>query len=91
MGKSDLIESIQTRMGKGTTKEQAATSFDAVVGALATTIAQEGELAVRDFGTFRVRERKARVGRNPKTGEPLDIPKSKGVGFKPAKALKESL
>jgi DNA-binding protein HU-beta len=48
-------------------------------------------VALVGFGTFLVRERAARMGRNPQTGAAIQIAASKGVGFKPGKALKESL
>ena len=55
------------------------------------TLKNEGNLALPGFGSFAVSERKARKGRNPQTGEPIDIPASKGVRFRAGKALKEAL
>lgn len=54
-------------------------------------ISSGDQVALVGFGTFLVRERAARMGRNPQTGETIQIAASKGVGFKPGKALKDSL
>ena len=55
------------------------------------TLADGNKVNFAGFGTFEPRARKARVGRNPKTGEKLDIPASTAAGFSAAKALKEKL
>ena len=61
------------------------TVLDSIVGSL-----QSGEgVELRSFGSFRLRERKARVGRNPKTGEPCQIPAKRVAHFRPGKELRE--
>ena len=59
--------------------------FDSVVKALKNS----DKLEVRGFGSFRIRKRKARQGRNPKTGEKVDVPEKKVPYFKPSKELKD--
>jgi DNA-binding protein HU-beta len=65
--------------------------IDATFQAIAKTIKKEKRFAYPGFGTFTVRSRKARKGRNPQTGEEIKIKASKTVGFKPAPTLKSSL
>lgn len=60
-------------------------------GSISRTLSGGGEVRINGFGTFRVTSRAARMGRNPATGEAIKIGASKNVGFKAAKALKESL
>lgn len=64
---------------------------EAVFEAVATGMNEDGKVYVRGFGTFEVRERSARKGRNPQTGEEIDIPAKKAPAFKPAKTLKDSI
>ena len=74
-----------------TSEEQVAAMVDSVFSVMATTIKKEGNFSYPGFGSFTVRKRKARQGRNPQTGETIKIKASKTVGFKPAKALKDRL
>jgi integration host factor subunit beta len=61
------------------------TIFESIIGAL-----QKGEkIEIRGFGSFRTRERRGRVGRNPKTGEKVEVPAKKIPFFKPSKELKD--
>jgi len=89
MTKAELVDAIQGTTGKS--KKETADVIDAVFGAVTTAIQTGGRFSYPGFGTFTVRERKARTGRNPRTGETLKIPASKTVGFKPAPSLKDSL
>ena len=73
------------------TKKQVTSVVDAVFSTVAGAITKDGSFVIPGFGTFSVRKRAARSGRNPKTGETISIPESKTVGFKPAKALKDLL
>jgi DNA-binding protein HU-beta len=89
MTKADLIESIAAKLDlpKSTAERAVNTIFDDMVGAL-----RGGDkVNISGFGTFAVSERKARTGRNPKTGEAIDIPASKSAKFKAGKALKDVL
>lgn len=90
MTKAELLDAI----AKGSpelTKKQITSVVDAVFASLAGAVAKDGSFVFPGFGTFSVRKRAARSGRNPKTGETISIPESKTVGFKPAKALKDLL
>ncbi|MFM8412486.1 MAG: HU family DNA-binding protein [Alphaproteobacteria bacterium] len=89
MTKADLIDAVATKIDLPKTTAERAVNliFDDIVAALKST----GKVNISGFGTFTVSERKARQGRNPKTGETIDIPASKAAKFKPGKVLKDSL
>jgi DNA-binding protein HU-beta len=72
-------------------KRAGATAVDATFESLARAIRKEKRFQVPGFGTFSVRSRKARKGRNPQTGDIINIKASKTVGFKPAPSLKKGL
>tara|TARA_B100000686_G_scaffold303979_1_gene341239 strand:+ start:170 stop:448 length:279 start_codon:yes stop_codon:yes gene_type:complete len=72
-------------------KRLAGDLLDAAFDSMAKAIKKEKRFAYPGFGTFTVRTRKARKGRNPQTGEEIKIKASKTVGFKPAPTLKNSL
>jgi DNA-binding protein HU-beta len=89
MTKADLIESIAAKLDlpKGQAERAVQLVFEDIVQAL-----RNGDkVNISGFGTFAVSERKARTGRNPKTGEAIDIPASKSAKFKPGKSLKDEL
>ena len=86
---AELIEKIQGTTGES--KKQTGEIIDTVFAALASTICTNGRFSYPGFGTFTVRERKARTGRNPQTGDPIRIPKSKTVAFKASPSLKSDL
>ncbi len=65
--------------------------LDLFLDELATTLARKGRVSVRNFGTWRVVKLRARTGRNPRTGEPIRIPKSRHVRFRAGKALRRKL
>lgn len=91
MSKSDLIDHVAE--SAGLSKKQASDAFDAAVAAIEQSIADSGpgdSVRVPGLGTFTVRQRAARLGRNPQTGETIKIPASRSVGFKAAKSLKEA-
>ncbi|NKE72810.1 DUF123 domain-containing protein [Candidatus Manganitrophus noduliformans] len=90
MTKGDLIESIRNS-SNGLSKKAAEEVVGAVFSTLSKTLKKEGRFAYPGFGVFTVKKRKARKGRNPKTGEAITIKASKTVGFKPAPSLKKSL
>jgi len=91
MNKGELIEAVQASLGGDTTKKAADDAVNAVLDAIAKGVKKEGSVQLLGFGTFEVRNRAARTGRNPKTGEAIKIAASKTVGFKPSSALKKSL
>lgn len=91
MNKGELIDAVQKSLGDDATKKAAEEAVKAVLEAIATGVKKDGSVQLLGFGTFEVRKREARTGRNPKTGEPLKIAASKTIGFKPAAALKGAL
>ncbi len=91
MNKADLIDSIQAALGKDATKRLAEEALDAVLSSIAKGVKKDKKVQIIGFGTFEVKQRAARTGRNPKTGEAMPIPASKSVGFKASSALKGSL
>jgi DNA-binding protein HU-beta len=89
MTKADLIESVAATLDlpKGQAERAVHLVFEDIVKAL-----RNGDkVNISGFGTFAVSERKARTGRNPKTGETIEIPASKSAKFKAGKALKDEL
>jgi len=88
MTKADVVKTLKEQAGLATLAEGAYdTLFDIIGAAL-----KEGDaVSISGFGTFKVVHRKARKGRNPRTGEEMQLPASKAVKFTPGKALKESL
>lgn len=95
MNKAELVERVAQRTGFSLrdTRLLVDTVFDPdpTVGLIAAELLAGGKVAISGFGTFEARARKARVGRNPHTGEALSIPASKAPAFKAGKPLKETL
>ena len=89
MTKQDLIDSVAD--ATGLSKKGAADAVDAVLTNITEGIRAEKRLSLSGFGTFTVRSRKGRLGRNPRTGEEIEIAPSMTVGFKPAPAMKAAL
>lgn len=89
MTKKDLIEKVAA--DAEITKKAAELAIDSVLEGIETSLIKEEKITFVGFGTFEVRERAAREGRNPKTGETIQIKASKSVGFKAGKKLKEKL
>ncbi len=89
MTKADLIEAVSK--STGLSKRGASNAVDATIASISKGIKKEKRLALSGFGTFTVRKRKSRLGRNPRTGEEIKIAASRTVGFKPAPALKTGL
>ncbi len=87
MTKADLIDEVSkvTELSRKDSEVIVETLFDSIIKALKTG----DKLEVRGFGSFRIRERKARQGRNPKTGEKVSVPEKKVPYFKPSKELKD--
>jgi len=90
--KDDLINNvIKSCKDTNLSKRLTGDVLDAVFENISKAIKKEKRFAYPSFGTFTVRNRKARKGRNPQTGEEIKIKASKTVGFKPAPTLKKSL
>ncbi len=90
MNKQELIQEVAGEI-EGTTKAAAEKAVNAVLGGIKKGLRKDKTVQLVGFGTFGVRARKARTGRNPRTGETIKIKASKTVGFKAGKDLKESL
>jgi DNA-binding protein HU-beta len=88
MTKQDLINEVADL---GITKKQSAAAVDAMISAIKKALAKGDKVSLVGFGSFSVKKRAAREGRNPRTGEPLKIPAKKVPVFKAGKALKESV
>ncbi|APT19171.1 DNA-binding protein HU [Amylolactobacillus amylotrophicus DSM 20534] len=73
------------------TKKDAATAVDAVFSSIEKDLSKGNKVQLIGFGTFEVRSRAARKGRNPQTGAEIEIPASKVPAFKPGKALKDAV
>ncbi|WP_088185656.1 HU family DNA-binding protein [Sphingobium sp. Z007] len=89
MNNSDLADAIAGELGL--TKADARKAVDAVFSAIAAAAAKGDEISLNGFGKFKVKESAAREGRNPSTGETIQIAASKKLGFSPAKAVKDRL
>ena len=89
MNKSQLIKNIAA--SANLTQAQATAALQAFETSIIDELANGGEVALTGFGNFKVTERAARTGRNPKTGEALEIAASKVPSFKVGKALKEAV
>ena len=89
MNKSELIAKVAEETGLS--KKDATKSVEAVFGAIAEALKNGEKVQLVGFGNFEVRERSARKGRNPQTGEEIEIPASKVPAFKPGKALKDGI
>lgn len=91
MNKGELVEAVQGALGGDASKKEAETALAAVLDSIADGVRKDSVVQVIGFGTFKVKHRKERQGRNPKTGETIQIKASKSVGFTPSSALKGSL
>ncbi len=89
MNKSELIDHVAD--AAGLSKADAGRAVEAVVSGVTNALKQGDTVAVVGFGTFQVRARAARTGRNPKTKETIQIPASKNPVFKAGKALKDAV
>lgn len=89
MNKSELTDAIADEAD--ISKASAARALDAAFNAIQGSLQNGEPVALVGFGTFSVRERGARTGRNPRTGEEIEIAAAKLPAFKPGKALKDAL
>lgn len=89
MNKSDLIDEIAA--AADISKASAGRALDATLGAIQQSLQNAEPVSLVGFGTFLVRQRAARMGRNPQTGAQVQIKASRVPAFKPGKALKDSL
>ena len=89
MNKGELIEAVAA--AADLSKADATKAVEAFVGTVTKSLKKGDQVAIIGFGSFSVKDRAARQGRNPKTGAPIDIPASRVPGFKAGKALKDAV
>ena len=89
MNKTELTKSIATKAEL--TNKAAAAALDAVVASITEALKGGEKVSLLGFGTFEVRTRAARTGKNPQTGEAVAIPEKKSPAFKAGKALKDAV
>ena len=89
MNKTELVKAVAEQAEL--TQKDAAKAVDALIKTISETLAQGEKIQLIGFGTFEVRDRSARKGRNPQTGEEIEIAASKVPAFKPGKELKEAV
>ena len=89
MNKTELVEVVSSKAE--ITKAEAGRVVSAMLDAVNEGLKKDGKVVLPGFGTFEVRSRTARVGRNPRTGEKIKIKASKVPSFKPGKGMKDNL
>lgn len=87
MNKSELINAVAEKAALS--KKDSESAVTAALDAITAALAEGDEVRLVGFGTFEVKKREARIGRNPKTKEEIQIPATKVPAFKPGKALKD--
>ena len=89
MTKADIIEAVYEQIGFS--KKEAAEVVELVFDTMKDTLSEGEKIKISGFGNFVVRDKKARVGRNPQTGDPLTIEARRVLTFKPSQVLKDAL
>ena len=89
MNKAELVDAIASKTGSS--KKAAEASLNATIEAISASLKKGDKVQLVGFGSFEVRKRAARKGRNPQTGSEIKIPASKAPVFKAGKALKETV
>ncbi|TKJ40171.1 DNA-binding protein [Candidatus Aerophobetes bacterium Ae_b3b] len=89
MNKAELVEQVANQTGL--TRKASREAVDAIVSAITDSLVREEKVTLVGFGTFQVMERKARKGRNPQTGQTIQIPAKKVPKFKPGQGLREKV
>lgn len=90
MTRSALIEKVAERVD-GLTLKQTEIIIDTVFESIKNALKKGEKIEIRGFGNFKLKDRKPRKARNPKTGESVEVPEKKAIRFKAGKALKEAL
>ncbi len=88
MTKADLVEKVAEVVGPRVTKRECGRMVDAFLEAVKDALAQGDRIELRGFGVFRVRHRKARTARNPRTGAPVEVPPRDAPVFEPSRHLR---
>lgn len=89
MNKSELVDAVadQAELSKNDVQR----TLDAILDTITETVKRGEKVSITGFGNFEQRERAARTGRNPQTGEEMQVPASKAPAFKPGKAFKDAV
>ena len=90
MTKAEFVKTLKEQAGLATLA-QAEAAFEKLFAIIGAALKKDDAVSITGFGSFKVVKRKARKGRNPRTGKEIKIPAKKAVKFAPGKALKESL
>ena len=90
MSKAEVVKALKEKAGLSTLA-QAEAAYEKLFAIIGAALQKGDSVSISGFGSFKVVNRKARKGRNPRTGEEIQIPASKAVKFTPSKALKEKL
>ncbi len=89
MTKSQLIEQLTAKLAGNLSKKDAELVVNILFSEMSNALKKGDKIEIRGLGSFKIVKRGARVGRNPKTGEKVNVPQKKAVFFKPGKELKE--
>jgi integration host factor subunit beta len=89
MTKAELVEEV-TALGD-LTRRDSDVIVEAIFGAMVNALRQDDKIEIRGFGSFRTRQRKPRIGRNPKSGERVQVPAKRVPFFKPSKELRDQV
>ncbi|STY93076.1 HU family DNA-binding protein [Moraxella bovis] len=90
MNKQELVKSVYDKLD-GLPLKQAENAVNAVLGSIKDELAKGGEINLVGFGSFAVKTQKARTGRNPQTGEKIQVPTKKVPSFKAGKGLRDAV
>ena len=89
MTKSQLIEQLTAKLAGSLSKKDAELVVNILFSEMSSALQKGDKIEIRGLGSFKIVKRGSRVGRNPKTGEKVNVPQKKAVFFKPGKELKE--
>lgn len=90
MTKADIVEGVYERLG-GNSKKEAAAIVETILDVMKDALVSGDKVKISSFGSFTVRSKRNRMGRNPKTGKPLQITARKVLTFKPSQVLRSVL
>ncbi|MGH7457550.1 MAG: HU family DNA-binding protein [Longimicrobiaceae bacterium] len=88
MTKAELVSRVADSIGPSVSKKECAAVVDAFLISVKEALADHENIEIRGFGTFKVRARKSRLARNPRTGDPVEVPPRVVPVFKPSKDLR---
>lgn len=90
MKRSELIEKVSQKVDI-LTKKQIETVIDMIFDCMKEALSKGEKIEIRGFANFKIKERRGRIARNPKTGEKITVPPQRAISFKMSKALREAL